>query len=270
MKWTPKIGDMVQEFFMNVKEIFDLTGEKAIVTGAAQGLGEQMALGLAEAGVDVAVVDINTNRADRVVESIRNLGREAISIKADVTKVSDVEDMVKMVKERFGKIDILINNAGIVNNLPAEEISKEEWDRIIEVNLSGVFLCAQVVGREMIKQKKGNIINISSMSGLIVNRPQPQIHYNTSKAGVIMITKSLAGEWAKYNIRVNAIAPGYMRTPLVDKVFPKYGKDWASLTPMGRIGDPSEIKGPVLFLASKASSFFTGSVLVMDGGYTLW
>lgn len=255
---------------MDVREMFDLRGEKAIVTGAAQGLGEQIALGLAEAGADIAVVDINIDGAVRVAESIRNIGRESISIKADVTKISDVENMVKMVKDRFGEIDILVNNAGIVNNLPAEQITKEEWDRVIEVNLSGVFLCAQVVGREMIKQKKGNIINISSMSGLIVNRPQPQIHYNTSKAGVIMITKSLAGEWAKYNIRVNAIAPGYMRTPLVDKVFPKYGKGWSSLTPMGRIGDPSEIKGPALFLASRASSFVTGSVLVMDGGYTLW
>jgi len=255
---------------MNVKELFDLRGEKAIVTGAAQGLGEQMALGLAEAGADIAVVDINADGAAKVSESIRNLGRESIFIKADVTKVSDVENMVKIVKDNFRKIDILINNAGVTGNIPAEKMEKEEWDRVVEVNLSGVFICAQVVGREMIKQKKGNIINISSMSGLIVNRPQPQIHYNTSKAGVIMITKSLAGEWAKYNIRVNAIAPGYMRTPLVDKVFPKYGKDWSSLIPMKRIGDPSEIKGPALFLASKASSYVTGSVLVMDGGYTLW
>jgi len=164
----------------------------------------------------------------------------------------------------------LINNAGIVNNVPAEKLTKEEWDKVMEVNLTSVFLCAQIVGKEMIKNKKGNIINISSMSGLIVNRPQPQIHYNTSKAGVIMITRSLAAEWAKYNIRVNAIVPGYMRTPLVDKVFPQYGKGWSSLVPMGRLGDPLEIKGPALFLASRASSYVTGSILVMDGGYTVW
>ena len=255
---------------MNAKEMFDLSGEKAIVTGAAQGLGEQMSLALAEAGADVAVIDVNIDAACRVTDHIRNIGRESIAVKADVTKIADVENMVKVAKDRFGKIDILINNAGITINVPAGEMSKEEWDRVIEVNLTGVFLCAQAVGREMIKQKKGNIINISSMSALIANRPQPQISYNASKAGVIMITKSLASEWRKYNIRVNAIAPGYMRTPLVDKVFPKYGKDWSSLTPMGRIGDPSEIKGPALFLASRASSFVTGSVLVMDGGYTIW
>ena len=255
---------------MQVKELFDLTGKKAIVTGAAQGLGEQMALALAEAGADVAVVDMNIEGADKVAESIQNLGRSSIAIKVDVTKVDDVENMVKIVKERFGRIDILINNAGIVSNIPAEELSKEVWDRTIEVNLSGVFLCAQRVGRKMIAQKEGNIINISSMSGLIVNKPQPQIDYNSSKAGVIMLTKSLAAEWAKYNIRVNAIVPGYMRTPLVDKVFHKYGKGWSSLTPLGRLGNPSEIKGPALFLASEASSFVTGSVLVMDGGYTIW
>jgi len=255
---------------MKVKEMFDLSGEKAIVTGAAQGLGEQMALALAEAGADVAVVDVKIDAASRVTDHIREVGRESIAIRADVTKVADVGNMVKVAKDRFGKIDILINNAGIAINVPAEEMSKEEWDRVIEVNLTGVFLCAQAVGREMIKQKEGNIINISSMSALVANRPQPQISYNASKAGVIMITKSLASEWRKYNIRVNAIAPGYMRTPLVDKVFPKYGKDWSFLTPMGRIGDPSEIKGPALFLASRASSFVTGSVLVMDGGYTIW
>jgi NAD(P)-dependent dehydrogenase (short-subunit alcohol dehydrogenase family) len=255
---------------MTIKEMFDLSGEKAIVTGAVRGLGEQMALALAEAGADVAVVDVNIDAAHRVTDRIGNIGRDSIAIKADVTKVADVENMVKMVKDRFGKIDILINNAGIGINVPAEKMGKEEWDRVIEVNLTGVFLCAQAVGREMIKQKKGNIINISSMSALIVNRPQPQISYNASKAGVIMITKSLASEWRKCNIRVNAIAPGYMRTPLVDEVFPKYEKDWSFLTPMGRIGDPSEIKGSALFLASRASSFVTGSVLVMDGGYTIW
>ena len=255
---------------MQAKGLFDLTDEKAIVTGAAQGLGEQMALALAEAGADVDIVDINLEGASKVAASIEDMGRDSIAIKADIAKVSDVENMVKMVEERFGRIDILINSAGIASHVPAEELAKEEWDEVIEVNLSAVFLSAQRVGRKMIAQKKGNIINISSMSGLIVNKTQSQINYNTSKAGVIMLTKSLAVEWAKYNIRVNAIAPGYMRTPLVDEVFSKYGQEWTSSTPMGRIGEPHEIRGPALFLASKASSFVTGSVLVMDGGYTIW
>jgi len=255
---------------VNVKSLFDLTGEVGIVTGGAQGLGEQMALALAEAGADIVLADINIEQAQKVAEKIRNLGRECIAIKTDVSEPSQVENMVTKAKEKFGKIDILINNAGLVSNFPAEELSKEEWDKVIKVNLTGVFLCTQAVGREMIKQRKGSIINIASMSGLIVNRPQPQLHYNTSKSGVIMLTKSFAAEWAKYNIRVNAIAPGYMRTPLVDKVYPKYGKDWVKYIPMGRIGEPSEIKGPALFLASKASSYMTGSVLVMDGGYTVW
>jgi len=255
---------------MNVKSLFDLSGEVGIITGSAQGLGEQMAIALAEAGAKVILVDINLEKLQKVEERIKKLGGECIVVKTDVTDPLQVDNMVNIAVKKFGKIDILINNAGVVSNYPAEDIPKDEWDKIINVNLTGVFLCTQKVGRQMIKQRKGSIINISSMSGLIVNRPQPQLHYNVSKSGVIMLTKSFAAEWAKYNIRVNAIAPGYMRTPLVDKVYPRYGKDWVKYIPMGRIGDPSEIKGPALFLASRASSYMTGSVLVMDGGYTAW
>ena len=255
---------------MKLNTLFDLSDEVGIVTGAAQGLGEQMALALAEAGAKVTLVDINLEQLQKVEEKVKKLGKECIAVKTDVTDLIQVDNMVNLSVKKFNKIDILINNAGVVSNYPAEEMPKEEWDKIIKVNLTGVFLCTQRTGKEMIKQRKGSIINISSMSGLIVNRPQPQLHYNVSKAGVIMLTKSFAAEWAKYNIRVNAIAPGYMRTPLVDKVYPKYGKDWVKYIPIGRIGEPSEIKGPALFLASKASSYTTGSVLVMDGGYTAW
>lgn len=255
---------------MNVKSLFDLTGEIGIVTGGAQGLGEQMALALAEAGANIVLADINLDKAHEVKGKIENIGKKCIITKTDVSNSKQIEEMVTIAKEKFGKIDILINNAGIVSNYPAEELPEEEWDKLIRINLTGVFLCTQIVGKEMIKQKKGSIINISSMSGLIVNRPQSQLHYNTSKSGVIMLTKSFAAEWARYNIRVNAIAPGYMKTPLVNELYPRYGKEWIKYIPMGRIGEPSEIKGPALFLASRASSYMTGAVIVMDGGYTVW
>lgn len=255
---------------MDVKSLFDLTGEKAIVTGGGRGLGEQMALALAEAGADVAIVDINLEEARRVTQQIKELGREAIGLKVDVTQINEVKRMVERVKDKFKRIDIIVNNAGIAHNLPAEEISKQDWDRVIAVNLTGVFLCAQIVGKEMISQKKGSIVNVSSMSAFIVNRPQPQVHYNTAKAGVIMITKSLAAEWAKYNIRVNAIAPGYMKTPMTKPALDKYMDEWLSLTPMRRMGEPYELKGVIVFLVSKASSFITGSVMLVDGGYTIW
>lgn len=255
---------------MNVKSLFDLTGEIGIVTGGAQGLGEQMALALAEAGANIVLADINLDKAHEVKGKIENIGKKCIITKTDVSNSEQIEEMVTIAKEKFGKIDILINNAGIVSNYPAEELPEEEWDKLIRINLTGVFLCTQIVGKEMIKQKKGSIINISSMSGLIVNRPQSQLHYNTSKSGVIMLTKSFAAEWAKYNIRVNAIAPGYMKTPLVNELYPRYGKEWIKYIPMRRIGEPSEIKGPALFLASRASSYMTGAVIVMDGGYTVW
>ncbi|MFN4226695.1 MAG: SDR family NAD(P)-dependent oxidoreductase [Candidatus Ratteibacteria bacterium] len=255
---------------MGIKELFNLEGEKAIVTGASQGLGREMAIALAEAGADIAVVDINQEKGEKVVEEIKKIGKEGFFVKCDVSKEDEVENMINKVKENFGKIDILVNNAGIVSNYPAEEMELKEWDRILDVDLRAVFICCQKAGKVMIEQKKGVIVNIASMSGIIVNTPQPQSHYNTAKAGVIMLTKSLAVEWAKYNIRVNAIAPGYMGTEMVQKAFPKYGEKWLFLIPMGRIGNPEEIKGPIVFLCSKASSYITGSVLVMDGGYTCW
>jgi len=252
---------------------FSLKDKKAIITGAARGLGREMALGLAEMGADIGIFEINIKRAGRVAEEIKELGRDAIVVKVDVTNKCEVDKGIEKVLEKFGTIDILINSAGDVNNIAAEDMSEEQWDRLMDINLKGTFLCCQAAGREMIKKKKGNIINISSLSALIVNRPQKQAHYNVSKAGVIMLTKSLAAEWAPYNIRVNTIAPGYMNTELLATVVEKdedLANEWKYLTPMGRIGEPPEIKCVAVFLASEASAYVTGHVLVMDGGYTVW
>ena len=255
---------------MNVLSMFDLKGEKAIVTGGGQGLGREMALALAEAGADVAVVQRRVEVAEQTAEEIRKLGRDSLAMKVDVSKAEDVKNMVAVAKDRFGEIDILINNAGISQGIPALDMTEEDWDSMIDIHLKGTFLCSQMVGREMVKQKKGSIINIASMSGFIINRPQPQAHYNTAKASIAHLTKSLAMEWAKFNIRVNAIALGYMKTPMLKRGSDKIAEEWLSLSPMGRFGEPYEIKGLALFLASKASTFMTGTTIVIDGGYTCW
>lgn len=258
---------------MSVLDLFRLDGEVAIVTGGAQGLGEQMCVGLAEAGASVVVADLNLEKAQKVAEHIRTLGVSALAVKVDVTKKAEVEAMVQKTLEQFGKVDVLVACAGVGQWMKAEDMPEEDWKRVLDINLNGVFFACQAAGRAMIKRRKGSIITISSMSGIIVNTPQAQAHYNASKAAVIMLTKSLAAEWAPYNVRVNTIAPGYMETQLVAdllKQCPEYGELWRKLTPMGRLGRPEEIKGPCVFLASPASSYLTGSVLVMDGGYTIW
>ena len=258
---------------VSVLDLFRLDGEVAIVTGGAQGLGEQMCIGLAEAGASVVVADLNLEKAQKVVEHLRTLGVSALAVKVDVTKKAEVEAMVQKTVEHFGKVDVLVACAGVGQWMKAEDMPEEDWKRVLDINLNGVFFACQAAGRAMIKRRKGSIITISSMSGIIVNTPQAQAHYNASKAAVIMLTKSLAAEWAPYNVRVNTIAPGYMETQLVAdllKQCPEYGELWRKLTPMGRLGRPEEIKGPCVFLASPASSYLTGSVLVMDGGYTIW
>jgi NAD(P)-dependent dehydrogenase (short-subunit alcohol dehydrogenase family) len=172
--------------------------------------------------------------------------------------------------EQFGKIDILINNAGVVSWTPAEEMSLEEWNRVVDTNLTGVFLASKYAGQQMIKQKQGNIINISSISSFVANHPQYQAHYNSSKGGVNMLTKCLAYEWAKHNIRVNAIAPGFVGTPLLKEADQEILGIWESKNVQKRIGEPSELKGVAVFLASDAASYITGHILVADGGYLIW
>ncbi|MEE8400433.1 MAG: glucose 1-dehydrogenase [Desulfobacterales bacterium] len=256
---------------MNVLPMFDLKGEKAIVTGGGQGLGKEMALALAEAGADVLVAQRRVEVAEKVAEEIRAMGRDAMAVKVDVSNAADVEGMVKAAMDRFGKIDILINNAGIGQAVWALNMSEEDWDSMMDIHVKGTFLCCQKVAREMSKVMKGRIVNISSMSAVIANRPQGQAHYNTAKAAISHLTKSLAVEWTRFNIRVNAIAPGYIKTALTTGGLESpVGQEWLAMIPMGRAGEPHEIKGAALFLASEASSYFTGSILIMDGGYTCW
>jgi NAD(P)-dependent dehydrogenase (short-subunit alcohol dehydrogenase family) len=255
---------------VSILSLFKLDGEKAIVTGAGRGLGREIALGLAEAGADIAVIDKMPKECEDTAEEIRKLGRKAIAIESDVTAEDDVIRSVKEAKDEFGKIDILVCNAGICSWSPAEDMEFEAWKQLMDINLNGVFLYCKWVGKEMIKQKKGSIINVSSMSAYIVNVPQKQCHYNSSKAAVIHLSKSLAVEWAPYNIRVNAVCPGYMMTPLLKLADKEILDEWISYTPQKRIPDPDELKGIFVFLASRAASYFTGSAIVADGGYSLW
>lgn len=259
---------------MHVLDLFKLDGKLAVVTGAAQGLGKAMAEALADCGADIAVLDLNLNKASETAAYIEE--QYQVKAKAFQVNVADAEDCQKavdLVYEEWGHLDILLNNAGICINEDAEKVSLESWHKVIDINMNGVWYMSQAAGKYMIGQNGGNIINVSSMSGFIVNDPQGQVSYNTSKAGVAHMTKSLAAEWVKYGIRVNSIAPGYMDTELVHKTYVEDGewaRRWNSMTPMKRPGRPEELGPLAVYLASDASTYMTGSVILCDGGYTIW
>jgi len=253
---------------------FSLEGKVAVVTGGARGLGLEMMRALAEAGAAVASIDLLGAQGEEAARDIaRAYGVRAAAYTADVTDAAQVTVTFGAIERELGAIDVLVAAAGIVENVAAEEVDVAAWRRIMDVNMTGVFLCAQAAGRGMITYGGGSIILIASMSGLIVNRPQKQTAYNVSKAGVIMMAKSLAAEWADRGVRVNAIAPGYMRTALTDQVMAGQEglrETWESHIPLGRMGTPPELRGAVVYLASPASSYVTGHTLVVDGGYTAW
>ncbi|MFC1900092.1 SDR family NAD(P)-dependent oxidoreductase [Chloroflexota bacterium] len=254
---------------MSIENLFDISGRKALVTGAARGIGKVVAITLAEAGCDVSLVGLHIEGVEKLAEEINGMGVKAIAFQADVSKKDEVARAFARTANEFGHLDICVNNAGVSMQKPVEDMPEEDWDIIMDTNMKGVFLCSQEAARLMIPQKSGSIINIGSISAHIVNLPQKQAVYNTSKAGVVMLTKSMALEWAPYGIRVNSISPGYMKTEMTLETMAPLFPTWESLTPIGRLGMPEELRGAVIFLASEASSYMIGVDVVIDGGYTI-
>jgi NAD(P)-dependent dehydrogenase (short-subunit alcohol dehydrogenase family) len=246
---------------------FSLRDKVAVVTGGGQSLGLAVCRALHSAGAEMVIAEVNDETGPDVAEEL-----EGTFVHTDVTDPTSVRDLVQTVLDEHGRIDVFVNNAGIVHNIPSEEVPDEEWLAVISVNLNGVFWCCREAGKAMLERGSGSIVNIASMSGIISNHPQPQAAYNASKAAVITMTKSLAGEWADRGVRVNSVSPGYIRTPLTELGMSKseWSEVWLSSTPMGRLAEPEEIAPAVLYLASDAASFATGTNLVVDGGYTSW
>ena len=249
---------------------FDLKGRVALVTGAGRGIGLEIARTLAAAGADIVVAEFDRAAGEAAAEE---LGERAFAVPVDVRNPNSVQAMTKTVYERVEAVDILVNNAGIARNTPAEGTTDEVWLEVMNVNLNGTFWCCREVGARMLSRGRGVIVNIASMSGVVVNDPQPQAAYNASKAGVIMLTKSLAAEWAKRGVRVNCVSPGYIGTDLVKGVLEQneaWRERWLSMTPQGHVGEPADVAHAVLYLASDAAKYATGTNLIVDGGYTSW
>jgi len=258
-----------------ILERFRLDGRTALVTGGGQGIGRGYAHALGEAGASVAIVDIVLERAEQVAHELSEKGIRSMAIAADVTDEMAVEAMVAAVVDKWGTLTIGVNNAGIGVWESAETMTAAEWRRLIDLNLTGVFLCAQAEARAMLPAGYGKIINTASMSGHIVNTPQRQSAYNASKAGVIHLTRSLAAEWAPNNVCVNSISPGYTRTMLVSDLLEtpegrRMEPEWMRLTPMARMAEVTDLQGAVVYLAAPASDFMTGHDMVIDGGYVCW
>ncbi|KAA6300771.1 MAG: Glucose 1-dehydrogenase 2 [Candidatus Ordinivivax streblomastigis] len=251
---------------MYLEQIFGLYGKTAIVTGGGRGIGQIIALGLAKAGAEIVI--ISRSGGQETVNRIEQTGGKSYELRADVTKENEVDEVLKTIIQRSGKVDILFNNAGICIHKDTINATIDEWRSVIDINLTGEYIMARAVGRHMIEQGiEGSIINMASMSGSIVNIPQWQASYNASKAGVIHMTKSLAAEWVGFGIRVNSLSPGYIATPMSADVSKELKEAWNPLIPMRRMGTPEELMPAVLYLTSPVANYTTGSDIIVDGGY---
>jgi gluconate 5-dehydrogenase len=254
---------------MNVKEMFDLNGRVAMVTGGGRGIGVKMAEGLAEAGANLVLCSRKVETCEKTARELAKLGIKTLALGCDVRSVKEIQAVVDETIRKFGRLDILVNNSGTNWGATPEEYPLEGWQKVVETNLTGVFLFSQIAGRAMIRQKSGRIINIASVMGVVGTEGEvaEAIAYSASKGAVINFTKDLAAKWAKYNIRVNAIAPGWFPTEMTQWVLGAHGERILAHIPMRRYGEADELKGATVFLASDASQYVTGIILPVDGGY---
>jgi len=256
---------------MNVLDQFKLENRVALITGGAQGIGKALAIALGQAGAKLAIADINVNMAEATVSEMHSAGFDAFAIKANVADQNSVKEMVASVVKHFGSLDIAFNNAGVNYNSAAEDTTMEEWDKTFNINLRGVFMCCQEEGRVMLKQGKGVIINMASMGGRLVPHPQKQAAYNSAKAGVAHLTRSLATEWAPHGVRVNSLSPGFINTKLLQSNALKHLHEvWMPQIPVDKFGEVEDLQGTIVYLASDASAYMIGQDVVIDGGVTVW